>query len=157
MASEVHPTPTSTSFSTVNIERCSSSCIMPGGSRSRDGCFNCRKRKRRCDEEKPICRRCRKNGDDCVFPTPASASNPLKFVVAGSNHYMIPITQSPSFLNLSPRELTAVTDYKQGGVWVQPPLPRNLSPFGFESIGIENALVQYCMLHIQIDGRRLTL
>ncbi|KAJ4135183.1 hypothetical protein NW768_004802 [Fusarium equiseti] len=116
---------------------------MPGGSRSRDGCFNCRKRKRRCDEEKPVCQRCRKNGVDCVFPTPASASNPLKFVVAGSNHYMIPITQSPSFLNLSPRELVAVTDYKQGGVWVQTPLPRNLSPFGFESIGIENALVQY--------------
>lgn len=70
---------------------------------------------------------------------------------------MIPITQSPSFLNLSPRELVAVTDYNQGGVWVQTPLPRNLSPFGFESIGIENDLVQYCMLYNPINGRQLTL
>jgi hypothetical protein len=112
-------------------------CIMPGGSRSRDGCFNCRKRKRRCDEEKPVCRRCRKIGDDCVFPT-----STLKFVVAASDHYMIPIQQNLSFLNLSTRELVAICDYQ--GVWVQRSLPRTLLPFP-EATGMENALVQYCM------------
>lgn len=121
---------------------------MPGGSRSRDGCFNCRKRKRRCDEEKPICQRCRKIGDDCVFPKPASASNPLKFVVAASDHYMIPLVQQTSFLNLSPQEVVAVCDdTKQGDeLWDQRgSLPPALSPFPFEPTGIENALVQYCM------------
>lgn len=118
-------------------------CIMPGGSRSRDGCFNCRKRKRRCDEEKPVCRRCCKTRDDCVFPEPASASN-LKFVVAASDHYLVPITtQNTSFLNLSPQELVSICDHFKGRV----PLPRTLSPFLFESQGnkvIEQSLVQYC-------------
>ncbi|CAJ0541211.1 Ff.00g079370.m01.CDS01 [Fusarium sp. VM40] len=115
---------------------------MPGGSRSREGCFNCRKRKRRCDEEKPVCRRCRKTRDDCVFPEPASASN-LKFVVAASDHYLVPITtQNTSFLNLSPQELVSICDHFKGRV----PLPRTLSPFLFESQGnkaIEQSLVQY--------------
>ncbi|VTO83103.1 unnamed protein product [Fusarium graminearum] len=112
---------------------------MSGGSRSRDGCFNCRKRKRRCDEDKPICQRCRKIGDDCVFP---SSSNVFKFVVvAPSDHYMIPITQNISFLNLSTQELVSIYN-SQGGV-VQRSLPRVLSLFPHEIIGIENALVQY--------------
>ncbi|KAH6969373.1 fungal-specific transcription factor domain-containing protein [Fusarium avenaceum] len=115
---------------------------MPGGSRSREGCFNCRKRKRRCDEEKPVCRRCRKTRDDCVFPEPASTSN-LKFVVAASDHYLVPTTtQNTSFLNLSPQELVSICDHFKGRV----PLPRTLSPFLFESQGnkaIEQSLVQY--------------
>ncbi|KAM5344701.1 hypothetical protein ACJ41O_010563 [Fusarium nematophilum] len=82
------------------------------GSRSRDGCFSCRRRKRRCDEEKPVCLRCRKTGDDCVFPERASASNPLKFVIAASpDHYVVPIQGShrnASFLNLSAREVLAI-------------------------------------------------
>jgi hypothetical protein len=124
-------------------------CIMSGGSRSREGCFNCRKRKRRCDEEKPICQRCRKIGDDCVFP---SSSNTFKFVVVASDddHHMIPITQNISFLNLSTQELVAIND-SQGGVVVQrSSLPRVLSPFPYEMTGIENALVQYCTFALVI-------
>ncbi|EMT69844.1 Transcriptional activator protein UGA3 [Fusarium odoratissimum] len=121
---------------------------MSGGSRSRDGCFNCRRRKRRCDEEKPTCRRCQRTGDDCIFPSPASASNPLKFIVAASNdHYLVPSdNQSHSFLNLSPRELVAICNSSEGRiVWTQESVPRSLSPFAFESgRSVEKALVQYC-------------
>ncbi|KAF4976706.1 hypothetical protein FDECE_18443, partial [Fusarium decemcellulare] len=143
-------------------------CTMSGnGSRSRDGCFNCRSRKRKCDQEKPVCRRCRKMGDNCVFPEPASASNPLKFVVAASpNHYVVPIPEShqpPSFLNLSPRELVAILqeDKEQDNSEDNPlsndprresqalvPFPRVISPFAFGQQpdgpkSIETALVQY--------------
>ncbi|ENH70383.1 hypothetical protein FOC1_g10012308 [Fusarium oxysporum f. sp. cubense race 1] len=120
---------------------------MSGGSRSRDGCFNCRRRKRRCDEEKPTCRRCQRTGDDCIFPSPASASNPLKFIVAASNdHYLVPSdNQSHSFLNLSPQELVAICNSTEGRiVWTQESVPRSLSPFAFESgRSVEKALVQY--------------
>ncbi|KAM0549834.1 hypothetical protein ACHAPJ_009276 [Fusarium lateritium] len=89
---------------------------------------------------------------------PASASNPLKFVVAASNdHYLVPVgaQQSPSFLNLSPQELVAICDhFKENGqdeaVWDiarRETLPRFISPFPFGqsqgSQSIENALVQY--------------
>ncbi|KAI8662206.1 Zn(2)-C6 fungal-type domain-containing protein [Fusarium sp. Ph1] len=138
---------------------------MPGnGSRSRDGCFNCRRRKRRCDEEKPVCRRCRKMGDNCVFPEPASASNPLKFVVAASpDHYIVPVGGSDkgtSFLNLSPRELAIIWTKIQGDqeqesqevlymrdIQSLVPFPRVISPYTvgrqYDGQSIESALVQY--------------
>ncbi|CAM1507804.1 Fc.00g046520.m01.CDS01 [Cosmosporella sp. VM-42] len=88
------------------------------GSRSRDGCFNCRRRKRRCDEEKPVCLSCRRTGAECVFPAPRSASTPLKFIVAASpNHYMVPINQSSkraSFLNITSHELATICPKFEG-------------------------------------------
>lgn len=38
--------------------------------RSRFGCFTCRKRKKRCDETKPICTACDRLKLDCVYPEP---------------------------------------------------------------------------------------
>ncbi|RBR13040.1 hypothetical protein FVER53590_06641 [Fusarium verticillioides] len=126
---------------------------MSGGSRSRDGCFNCRRRKRRCDEEKPTCRRCQRAGDECIFPSPASASNPYKFIVAASDHYLVPSDdQNHSFLNLSPQELVAVCDSSEGRiVWAKESVPRSLSPFAFEpGRSVEKALVQY---YIEVISR----
>ncbi|KAM5357961.1 hypothetical protein ACJZ2D_015729 [Fusarium nematophilum] len=141
-------------------------CTMSGnGSRSRDGCFSCRRRKRRCDEEKPVCLRCRKTGDDCVFPERASASNPLKFVIAASpDHYVVPIQGShrnASFLNLSAREVLAINSrFREDTVVSEDQasaiardsqalsVPRVISPFGFNQLperlrSIETSLVQY--------------
>ncbi|KAI5461756.1 fungal-specific transcription factor domain-containing protein [Mariannaea sp. PMI_226] len=84
---------------------------MPGarGSRSRDGCSNCRRRKRRCDESKPVCLTCRRTGVECIYPVPGSASNPLKFVVSvSSDHHSIPIARravKPNFLHLFSGEM----------------------------------------------------
>lgn len=38
--------------------------------RSRYGCFTCRKRKKRCDEIKPVCTACKRLKLDCVYPIP---------------------------------------------------------------------------------------
>ncbi|KAK6710165.1 hypothetical protein SNK03_004613 [Fusarium graminearum] len=43
--------------------------------RSRTGCFTCRKRKKKCDESKPICSGCKRNKLDCIWPEPAPTSN----------------------------------------------------------------------------------
>ncbi|RGP77481.1 hypothetical protein FLONG3_4400 [Fusarium longipes] len=40
--------------------------------RSRTGCFTCRKRKKKCDESKPICSGCKRNKLDCIWPEPAT-------------------------------------------------------------------------------------
>lgn len=39
-------------------------------SRSRLGCFTCRKRKKRCDEKKPVCNACTRLKLECVYPVP---------------------------------------------------------------------------------------
>lgn len=39
-------------------------------SRSRLGCFTCRKRKKRCDEGKPVCKACKRLKLDCHYPAP---------------------------------------------------------------------------------------
>ena len=40
--------------------------------RSRTGCFTCRHRKKKCDESKPICRGCERNGLHCRWPVDIS-------------------------------------------------------------------------------------
>ncbi|KAJ4097461.1 hypothetical protein NW760_011141 [Fusarium oxysporum] len=46
--------------------------------RSRTGCFTCRKRKKKCDESKPICSGCKRNKLDCVWPEPQPAKGPSR-------------------------------------------------------------------------------
>ena len=38
------------------------------GARSRQGCFSCRRRKKKCDEIKPICTACLRNSLGCTWP-----------------------------------------------------------------------------------------
>ncbi|KAF7561259.1 hypothetical protein G7046_g2869 [Stylonectria norvegica] len=42
--------------------------------RSRTGCFTCRRRKKKCNEEKPTCSGCRRNSLDCHWPVEAAKS-----------------------------------------------------------------------------------
>lgn len=37
--------------------------------RGRTGCLNCRRRRKKCDERKPSCAKCRRLGDDCEWDT----------------------------------------------------------------------------------------
>ncbi|KAI1175371.1 fungal-specific transcription factor domain-containing protein [Nemania sp. FL0916] len=43
--------------------------------RTRSGCYTCRSRRVKCDENHPICDRCRKGKRDCVYP-PAAKGTP---------------------------------------------------------------------------------
>ncbi|CEJ54320.1 Putative ZYRO0G12584p [Penicillium brasilianum] len=47
------------------------------GARSRSGCLSCRRRKKKCDETKPICAACLRNALKCVWPdtSPLEASS----------------------------------------------------------------------------------
>ncbi|KAJ5183516.1 hypothetical protein N7492_001132 [Penicillium capsulatum] len=76
------------------------------GTRSRLGCFTCRRRKKKCDEVKPICTACLRNSLGCVWPDlcppervnavgsrqqtyngqPASESTPWALVSANAHH-----------------------------------------------------------------------
>ncbi|KAI1612353.1 fungal-specific transcription factor domain-containing protein [Exophiala viscosa] len=40
---------------------------MPPAARSWNGCVRCRKRRQKCDEQKPHCARCQKHGQSCTY------------------------------------------------------------------------------------------
>lgn len=42
--------------------------VFDMGSRSRLGCLSCRRRKKKCDEQKPICTACLRNSLGCLWP-----------------------------------------------------------------------------------------
>ncbi|KAK2608580.1 hypothetical protein QQS21_002927 [Conoideocrella luteorostrata] len=43
--------------------------------RSRTGCFTCRRRKKKCNEEKPVCSGCKRNKLKCTWPADLPQSN----------------------------------------------------------------------------------
>lgn len=48
---------------------------------SRGGCFNCKRRKAKCDEGKPECLRCIKSGKECVYGTTYKFASSRAFTV----------------------------------------------------------------------------
>ncbi|PGH07085.1 hypothetical protein AJ79_06363 [Helicocarpus griseus UAMH5409] len=50
--------------------------------KSRAGCINCKKRRIKCDETKPGCRRCETYGVDCVYLPPKSSPNSQQLELA---------------------------------------------------------------------------
>lgn len=46
--------------------------------RSRTGCFTCRRRKKKCNEEKPLCSGCRRNHLECTWPPENTTSQNRK-------------------------------------------------------------------------------
>ncbi|KAH7345277.1 hypothetical protein B0J17DRAFT_639176 [Rhizoctonia solani] len=51
--------------------------MEPARQRSRKGCLDCRQKRKKCDEIKPICGRC-KGGGDCIWPVSQSSSRPSR-------------------------------------------------------------------------------
>ncbi|CAG7916644.1 unnamed protein product [Penicillium olsonii] len=43
--------------------------------KSRNGCYTCKRRRVKCDEERPVCGACSIRGSQCTFPTPGSTKN----------------------------------------------------------------------------------
>ncbi|OWB74640.1 hypothetical protein B5S31_g4452 [[Candida] boidinii] len=64
--------------------------LKPKITRTKTGCFCCRKRKKKCDELKPICSGCARNHLTCVYPTEES----LKKKSTNSNKKSSKITKS---------------------------------------------------------------
>ncbi|KAJ5332368.1 C6 finger domain protein [Penicillium brevicompactum] len=43
--------------------------------KSRGGCYTCKRRRIKCDEQKPVCGSCSVRGGECIFPDPGSTKN----------------------------------------------------------------------------------
>lgn len=87
------------------------SSTIPGGKRSRTGCLSCRRRRVKCDERKPSCKRCESVNIHCagyqekqyvgarrprIVTSPTAAEQPL------SDHSRLPTESVHTFLPPSP-------------------------------------------------------
>ena len=86
---------------------------MPSnGTRSKTGCLPCRRRRHKCDEQKPICRGCRRARAqlECVWPF---NDEPARFVVSGAppDVFLLPAarTEDGDFITTSRDEFTRLT------------------------------------------------
>ncbi|KAJ9207458.1 transcriptional regulator family: Fungal Specific TF [Paecilomyces variotii] len=46
--------------------------------KSRNGCFACKNRRVKCNEERPICGACSLRGDECIFPRPQTRQHHIR-------------------------------------------------------------------------------
>lgn len=90
--------------------------IKPRQCRTRSGCLTCRRRRKKCDEKKPRCCNCDRNGLSCTWPSP------LRFRVYGATRdgvfqeYRASRTTSPSVAGVDD-EVSQGTDSPAGEHW----------------------------------------
>lgn len=68
-----------------------------GHTKSRRGCFNCKRRKVKCQESRPECSNCTRIGLDCEYPDsrPRQSQSPLTAAVESSSLSVIPSPSVP--------------------------------------------------------------
>ncbi|TYJ57341.1 hypothetical protein B9479_001880 [Cryptococcus floricola] len=76
--------------------------FKPKHKRTRTGCLRCRRGKHKCDEEKPVCKRCRNANGECVWPDTAKSTPSTSSAVTSSkrSHHCIE-TQSVTIQELN--------------------------------------------------------
>lgn len=82
-------------------------------SRVRTGCFTCRRRKKKCDEAKPVCAGCARNKLSCAWPTSISEStstnSPRSPSLPGQNEQHASSSSSSSSSSPHPSDLLPVS------------------------------------------------
>ncbi|PYI02429.1 hypothetical protein BO78DRAFT_351608 [Aspergillus sclerotiicarbonarius CBS 121057] len=84
--------------------------------RSRTGCLSCKKRKRRCGEEKPACRNCVVRGFECPYLLENSQSVNVRFQISVSNGARLPVEKQSRrhFLTISSGDVSLLSsEHKQ--------------------------------------------
>ncbi|KAK7752926.1 hypothetical protein SLS62_005085 [Diatrype stigma] len=89
--------------------------------KSRAGCTNCKKRKVKCNEERPACQACTLRQETCVYPTTlTSRKAPWKAATAGASPAKTSASSSPSLSWSSSPSTTSDRDPFQSGMVSEP-------------------------------------
>ncbi|KAH3687958.1 hypothetical protein WICPIJ_001073 [Wickerhamomyces pijperi] len=118
--------------------------------RSKEGCFNCRKIKKKCSETKPCCQRCHRRGFKCVWPGNLHERLPDDYVIGFVTPAVVDQDQrvgSTSDINMLQFGNSAITE-EQG----------KSSIFGTAASGIISTETQYLRildeLKLQTDNHK---
>ncbi|KAK0755261.1 hypothetical protein N5P37_012086 [Trichoderma harzianum] len=72
---DLHESPSEQGSSDAVVRKSSKPLSRRGHFKSRLGCFNCKRRRVKCNELRPSCSPCCRLGLNCSYPTPASSSS----------------------------------------------------------------------------------
>lgn len=107
----------STAVEPPTTARTSRVSTKPHRFRSLTGCLTCRRRKKKCDERKPICVGCTRNSVQCAWPPPGSRQNAQNSVLRATSQGCTPdqldLSAQWSILTgsfVSPTRASALTD-----------------------------------------------
>lgn len=59
--------------------------MKPNIIKTKDGCFNCKRRKKKCDEQKPHCKACIRNSLECIWPNHVKLRSEIDNVADGKD------------------------------------------------------------------------
>lgn len=116
--------------------------------RTKTGCFCCRRRKKKCDEKKPSCSGCVRNNLECVYPTDEDKSSMKKPHRRGRK---VSQPSSPELVACSPCTPQSHSDYESP---IHSPV---LEPFQYTLITphTPSAKIPYFKLNNNLNNHQL--
>jgi hypothetical protein len=130
-----------------------SQLVVMSGTRNRSGCLTCRRRKKKCDEIRPICRRCQTSGASCVYPNASGSCSERYIVSLALDHYILADASGERhFVNTYPRDVARLCLSYDGptirslptDLSIYEEIPRPLSGSDVLAGMSERYLLQYC-------------
>lgn len=98
----VNLSPKNTSATPINITSTSAK------KRVRTGCLNCRRKHKKCDETKPVCKTCQIKNEQCEWPTPKLKKSSSRR--SSQSHPSIPIL-NPNITTIQPAAANSQQNY----------------------------------------------
>lgn len=126
---DLHDSPSSEqASSTAMVRKPGKPLSRRGHFKSRLGCFNCKRRRVKCNEVRPFCSPCCRLGLNCSYPTPAPSSTPSSsssafFSSSSSSSSFSPSSSLPPRAALSSIALEDLRFYHQFLLAAFPTLP----------------------------------
>ncbi|KAL4962464.1 Zn(II)2Cys6 transcription factor [Aspergillus stella-maris] len=126
---------------------------------SKNGCLVCRRRKKKCDERRPTCAACQRNGLDCVWPpaeTVRQTRRPRRRLIVSDNSLPAELAAMVTVFHLPGPDLVRrlLHHFSQyGPMWLtsQTGNSRNIILFQLFPEAMESPFILHCVLMIAAE------
>ena len=125
------------------------------GRRSRLGCLECRKRRKKCDEAHPICSSCLERGAECIYPRRGHSSNalmPIKPAVKPGSPILSNLSQTDTSELIHHFDQTVANLISFSRAGTTNPFFANVLPLVPESKLVRSAVESVASAHLAVLG-----
>ena len=124
------------------------------GRRSRSGCLECRKRRKKCDEGHPLCAACLERGAECIYPRRGHTSTalmPIKPATEPGSQILasLSLTDTSELIHHFDRTVANLISFKAG---TTNPFFSNVLPLVPESRLVRSAVESVASAHLAVLG-----
>ncbi len=125
------------------------------GRRSRLGCLECRKRRKKCDEGHPLCSSCHERGAECIYPRRGHTSTVLMPIKPATNPVSpmlarLPQTDTSELIHHFDQTLANLISFSRAGT--TNPFFSNVLPLVPESKLVRSAVESVASAHLAVLG-----